>query len=318
MVLPATPDKASNGKSNMSAEKKEPITKKRMSRRQLFKMVGNVGKGQPVDTQLDKPALVGTVKYPWGTVAGATVSIGGKSIASDKTGKYEITGLGPGSYTLVAKAPFSGYKASPQKIQVKTGETEVADIYLDFNKTVVEGHVRDLSGDPIAGATISGVFCQNDLVSTTTDKEGYFKFDTARPGNQFIRVNAAGYVAETRDFLAKEEETAIVDFHLAFATSKIHGTITDPDKQPLQAEVVLRKSDVIIQKTMSDPRTGNYEFFVVPGTYGLLATSPEYQTEGWRGEVVKDTKVDLGFSLPPWVVSKVKMSPENTSEPTQG
>ena len=103
----------------------------------------------------------------------------------------------------LAQAPFPGYEAPPQTVEVKAGEIQVVDFYLDFKKAVVEGHVYSQDGKPIAGATLSGVLSGKDMESVTTNAEGYFKFSKVTPGDRFIRVNAPGFVGETRDFKAR-------------------------------------------------------------------------------------------------------------------
>ena len=248
-----------------------------------------------------KPASIrGEIKYPWGTVAHATVTLGSRSVFSDDAGKYEIPGLEPGAYIVDAKAPFPGYEAAPQNVTAAAGETSVVDFYLDFEKALVHGHVYDEEGKPIVGASLSGLIGGKDVLSAVTDDKGYFKFENANPGAQYVRVNAAGYMAQTLDFAAKKSEETTLDFKLNRAPFKIHGTISDENGGPLQAEVALSSaSRIIIQKTFSDAKTGYYEFPVLPGTYGVLATVQDYLSEGWREDVTSDTKVDLRLQRAP-------------------
>src|SRR5208283_2054769 len=117
----------------MSAEKKENVTRKGISRRQLFMSIGTFGRDGEAE---EGKSISGTVRYPWGTVAGATVTAADKSVVSGADGKYRISGLAPGSYTLVSQAPFPGYETQHQKVEVSTEELDAVDIFLDFEKTI--------------------------------------------------------------------------------------------------------------------------------------------------------------------------------------
>jgi hypothetical protein len=294
----------------LTAEEKEPLTKKRISRRQLFKMAGDLGKDQVAEVKQERPALVGTVKYPWGTVAGATIMVADKSVTSDSAGNYQIAELAPGSYTATLKAPFPGYEVAPQNVTVTEGETSVLDFNLGYEKTLVHGHVYGLDGKPISGATLSGVMCGNDVTSTLTDDKGYFKFENARPGYQFLRINAPAHVPQTHDLDVRKGDDTKLEFHLTPANCHIRGSVLDASNHPLSAEITLSsESGIILQKTRSNAETGYYEFPVQQGVYGLLVTAPEHQPKGWRGQISSDQNLD--FKLDPNIVGR--FSPENPS-----
>jgi hypothetical protein len=249
----------------------------------------------PEDTS--KGIIRGTISYPYGTVKGAKIALGEAYTLSDAAGNYEFTALNPGSYSVVAEPPFPGYEASLQTVELEAGITQIVDIYFDFKKAVVEGRVYDQEDKPIVGATLSGVLSGKDMESVTTDERGSFRFGRVTPGDRFIRVNAPGFLGETRDFKAVENEPTTLEFHLEPATSKISGTITDDVGRPLRAEVLLMKGGIVVQKTTSNPETGCYDFPVVPGRYEILLVIPGYITRGWSGSITADTKAD--FSLKP-------------------
>jgi uncharacterized membrane protein len=248
--------------------------------------------GELGEDKREKGVVRGTVKYPWGTVHEAKVTAGEVSVVSDKAGNYEIS-LDPGSYDVQAHSPFPGYESTAQKVQISAGEIEVADIYLDFEKATVEGHVYDIGGKPVVGAVLSGVLYGKEMQSVTTDDQGHFRFDKVTPGNRFMRVNARGYVAETKEFTAKKETTTVVEFRLQPAKCKLYGVVTDADGKALQAEILLMKSGIVFQRTSSDLPTGAYEFPVLPGIYEVNVMAGGYLPRGWQGSVSADTKVDF-------------------------
>jgi len=237
----------------------------------------------------------GTVKYPSGAVSGAKITAGGRTATSDSTGKYEISNLDAGVYAVVAQAPFPGYKVEPRNVEITAAETKVVDIYLDFTKAAVEGHVYGREGKPIVGATLSGLFSGKDL-ETKTDEHGFFRFGGAAPGNCFIRANAPGYVGETRDFTAREDAVNTLDFRLTGANCRVYGIVTDVDGKPLQAEVLLMKSGIVTQKANSEKNTGHYEFPLLPGTYQIVPVAAGYEGKGWYGEISAATRVDFKLS----------------------
>jgi hypothetical protein len=242
----------------------------------------------------EKGAIRGEIKYPWGVVALATVRVGERSTVADRDGKYEIQDLEAGSHMVSVEPPFPGYDTPSRNVVVAGGKTSVVDFYCDYARTTVHGYVYGKDGKPIAGATLSDVKCGGDLKSTVTDATGYFKFDGASPGNLFVRVNAPGYLGETRDFAAKEKEKTKLEFHLTPANCKIFGTVSDEKGEPLGGDVLLSsESMVVLQKAPSNAETGYYEFPVTPGTYGILANVSGYHSEGWQGKVTEDTEVDL-------------------------
>jgi hypothetical protein len=285
----------------MSSKKKDERAsrEKKVTRRQVLRGAGIITPVPATAVTSGTGTIKGTVRYPWGTVKDALLKAGEKSVVSDNAGGYEITGLAPGTYLVTAEVSFPGYSALPKSVEVAAGETKAVDIDFDFKKTVVEGNVYDKEGKPLVGATISGVLTGRDPAKAVTDEKGYFKVDTASPGAQFIRVNADGHMGETRDFTAPEAATTTLEFRLAQATCKVHGMVADKSGRPLRAEVHLSKSGVITQRTSTDPKTGYYEFPVLPGTYDILANAEDYLMEGWRGEVSTDTKVDLSLDVIP-------------------
>ncbi len=266
-------------------------------------MVGNPF-AKPSPTPSEKTVEIGTiqgeVKYPWGVVALATVRAGDKKAVTDRTGKFEIRALDAGSYTISVEPPFPGYEAQSQIVAVAAGQTKQVYFFLDFAKTTVHGYVYGKDGKPIPGAILSDVMCGKDLKSTVTDGTGYFKFDGASPGNLFVRVNATGYMGETLDFASKKGEKTKLEFHLTPASCKISGIVSDEQGGPLGGEVILSsESMVILQKVPSNAESGYYEFSVVPGTYNILANAAGYSSEGWRGPVSTDSKVNLKLTAIP-------------------
>lgn len=75
-------------------------------------------------------------------------------IMSDSDGKFEITGLRPGAYTMSASAP--GYVLSDQDSQAfyRPGDTVTLTL---VKGGVITGKVTNSSGDPLVGATVRAI-----------------------------------------------------------------------------------------------------------------------------------------------------------------
>jgi hypothetical protein len=241
----------------------------------------------------EKGTIAGTVSYPWGIVKGAKVFVGEKTVLSNNEGKYEASLLDPGPYSVTAEAPFPGYEAAPQRVELLAGEIKTVDILLDFKKTIVDGHVYDRDGKPIAYALLSGVLSGKDMEKATTDENGFFRFDKVTPGDRFIRINAKGFMGQTLDFTAKEGVTTSLEFKLQPSSCVVQGTVKDSDGKPMMAEVLLLTKGIVNQKTMSDTNTGHFEFYILPGFYEILAVAPYYRTKGWSGNISAEQRVDL-------------------------
>jgi hypothetical protein len=259
----------------------------------------DVAEAKQSEVVKDKGTLAGAVTYPWGIVKGAKVLIGEKSVSSDSEGKYEVSLLEPGSYNITAEAPFPGYEAAPQKVELLAGETKTVNIHLDFKKAIVEGYVYDNEGKPISGAVLSGVLSGKDMDKVTTDERGYFRFARVTPGDRFVRVNARGFMGQTLDFTAKEMEPVSLEFRLLPANCTIQGKVVDSTGKPIQAEVLLLSKGVVNQKTISEAGTGRFEFYALPGFYEVLAVAAGYQTKGWTGTISADQKVDFRLETIP-------------------
>jgi hypothetical protein len=115
-------------------------------------------------------------------------------------------------------------------------------------------------------------------------------------------------MSETRDFTANKGEKTKLEFRLTPASCKISGLVLNENGSPISGEVFLSsESMVILQKVPSNAETGYYEFSAVPGTYNILANASGYNSEGWRGSVSADTKLDL----------RLTSIPESSEEQTQ-
>jgi hypothetical protein len=128
---------------------------------------------------------------------GNGMTLGGQSVETNETGHYEVSGLAPGTYTLVVSA--SGYGAGTlEGISLAEGGYESGVVvYLTEGGGVV-GTVLDAKTNlPIANATIltdaRGYYAKRIF----TDAAGVFRFPDLPAGEQNIWIKADQYLTNS-------------------------------------------------------------------------------------------------------------------------
>ena len=147
------------------------------------------------------------------TVAATTSSspLDNRTVAkttTDDDGKYQLTGLAAGQFTIMplAKAFVVGtsgaYKQPGQSITVADGET-IAKIDFDLVRGgVITGRITDTDGRPVIGERVSVVakdapdtgrpMTMFDGPRNTTDDRGVYRIYGLGPGNYKVSIGQAG------------------------------------------------------------------------------------------------------------------------------
>ncbi len=143
-------------------------------------------------------------------LAGATVTTGTKSVTTDSTGHYTLTGVSIGIQAITASKSL--YTSGSAQVSVQMRSTVTAPtIQLAPNWGTVSGMVRDLlSATPIAGATISV-----SGFTATSDATGQYILAKVPTGSQTFFASASGYVTISQIGIVTLGSTLTLNFTMS-------------------------------------------------------------------------------------------------------
>ncbi|MCA8959225.1 MAG: sigma-70 family RNA polymerase sigma factor [Planctomycetes bacterium] len=235
---------------------------------------------------------------------------------TDPSGRYEIPGIEPGAYSIVARG--GGYQQRVlDGIEVAAERTAAGDFQLELG-LAIEGTVFGPAGQPIAGAIVrssgrggmgdvgllisgqAGSSPPQGVVSAETDAAGHFRLEGLKSGNHRL-------VASHPDFAeSKGSSTAAGSREIELtlrAGVTITGKVFGPDQQPIADAEVLASSfgvEGLASRTVRTDAYGVYRFErLAPGRQRLTAQHPDFPSaQGERlttedGEVLEG--VDIAF-----------------------
>lgn len=312
------------------------LSVERGAKRNQFLMDVASGAEQRMDLALPEGGISGRVRDSnGGPAAGVRVTAESqaaftfarfqpRSATTDEDGNYDILELDPGTYTLRFGSPGFGPGARGNsqgstygRAVIDKVEVSVSAVTSGVNVEIqgagrITGIVQDLSGSPVAGATI---FVRDksgrsiDTLSTTrTGSSGRFTYDRISPGTYSVsaRTDAAA-APEVTNVVVKESEDANVELDLADGSMLIITTIDD-EEEPVRAQLsVLDKEgremtgmltvDIFRNFGSGISTTEQKVGPVTPGRYTVLATSQDGRTVKKRVTVrdKAETKVRVKF-----------------------
>jgi hypothetical protein len=235
---------------------------------------------------------------------------------SDDTGAFEIRGVVPGSYDLIA---FQGGREGAMSAwrQIEVGESNVDGIELALKPGAdLKGQVRvEASGSGITppSAANARISLSSDGPSmpfnaprpATVEEDGSFVLNGAGegvyrldisplPADCYIKSIRAGGV-ETVDgrIVVGSSGSGLIEVVLSAAGGRIEGTATDGDHPVADATVVLapdgaRRDRYGLYLDVKTDQSGHFAFSgVAPGSYTLLAWD-EIESGAWRDPAVLD------------------------------
>jgi hypothetical protein len=119
------------------------------------------------------------------------VTLQGKSAEYGTTsgidGKFSITGMVPGAYSITAERVGFVTRDDPGKLALKAGDAKTG-IEIKLTPTgAIAGRVTDADGEPVEGIT---VFAEGHIGDyTTTDEKGQFRIGGLAPGRYRVKAS---------------------------------------------------------------------------------------------------------------------------------
>lgn len=227
--------------------------------------------GEPLKLVLrGERRLVGRATDRGQALPGTVVSLSGKKhseeVKVDATGRFEVGGLLPGKYQLVAKA---GLYLAEKVIEIAESPpvTEV-ELRLEPGAQLI-GLVRDERGKPLEGAW---VYLEKDSPKTSemamSEESGRFESEALPHGEYTVYANADGYVASGTETLElKTGERRTVEFTLR-QDAPIRGVVVDEAGEPIEGADVAY-SNAPERAAEEDERMGGFSSTGSDGSFAL-------------------------------------------------
>ncbi|MGE3853973.1 MAG: carboxypeptidase regulatory-like domain-containing protein, partial [Planctomycetota bacterium] len=165
-------------------------------------------------------------------------------------GRFEFSGLQPGSWKVIANHPeYAQTEAGPYSVSAG-GQVDAGDIRLTpVGKVTVK--VVDADGKPVAGATVDAGqtgavmmafessddddegsnFVVGDASPTTTNADGMATLERVNPGKVTVRARKSGFAAATAEVMVAPGETASATLILG-SGGRLEGTAKRRDGSP--------------------------------------------------------------------------------------
>jgi outer membrane protein OmpA-like peptidoglycan-associated protein len=167
------------------------------------------------------PAPVVGAIVTWDSAPGHTAFYTGAD------GKFTSEEIDAGNYTFGLRA--EGYKPATCAVQIAPGTK--GEVAADCSMValpkvgIVKGNVHEEGGGPVSGAMVYVKNSVGNDVSVAADGSGNFKFDTIKPGEARVSVDADGYLAAVQTTTVEALKESTVDITLVKKPKKALVTV---------------------------------------------------------------------------------------------
>ncbi|MEI2325688.1 carboxypeptidase regulatory-like domain-containing protein [Priestia megaterium] len=222
---------------------------------------------------------------------------------TDQNGTYQIPGLAPGEYIVVANA--RDYARATVGAIVAADQTTMADLQLSLNPATISGTVTDSQGNPIENATVR-VIDQNETVLGTalTDQNGNYVISNLPPGSQTIIVTAPTFSSQVSGVTLGAGALENVSLGLTENPGIITGQITNGQTgDPIVGSIVLLRTSggigLIVGFDITDENGTYFITGIAPGMYTVLATANGFGISSVGAIVQSDITTNADIALVP-------------------
>ena len=211
-------------------------------------------------------------------ISGVTISFsnGYSSVITNSQGYWSASGL---TGNVIVTPLYSGYSFSPSSITVSSASSNVD--FTAIPEYEVSGYVKDLSGNPLSGVTIS---FSNGFPSVTTNSEGYWSAN-GLSGSVIVTPLMSGWTF-TPSQITVSSSNSQVNFT---GTYSISGYIKDSYGNPISGVIVSFSGNYPSVKTNSNGYWSSNGFsgsiVVTPSMNGYTFNPPNITVTGPNNSV---------------------------------
>ena len=154
-----------------------------------LRRLGKIGEFAVLQGQVVRADIFSEEVVPNARIAATRQSDGNQFFCvTGPDGRYEFTPLPPGKYKITAR-PTGSYQPDDSEIDLTSGTCSDITLYRSPHAEI-GGHVRRSDGTPVANVALVLIRSDNSSYLTTqTDRDGYFVFDSEQPGEYVLGLN---------------------------------------------------------------------------------------------------------------------------------
>jgi hypothetical protein len=285
--------------------------------------------GAPAAGQTSAQATVTFYLIPRATnpLADGVTPLPALSSINRSSGQFEITGVTPGSYDLVAVAPLYAADGArtifPESVRVDVADKSVTGVNVAIRpgtevkaRVFVDGAVpaappyvslRSLERYPIPfelAAALETVRDRTGIVTFKNVPRGRFSFQvTGLPPDAYVADVRPGPAAYEDGFSVPSESGAVFEVSIRTDGGAVRGYVRDAEGKVVSGATVVvvpnqsRRGNAALYKTARSESTGAYAMSgVAPGEYKVFAWS-EVPPNAWKNVEFLELYEGLGKSV---------------------
>jgi protocatechuate 3,4-dioxygenase beta subunit len=246
--------------------------------------------GTIIDSSNGQPVTAATVRLLTGATPIAVT-------ATDAFGKFSLTNIAPGTYTI--EFSKANYTTLTQGVFIQPGTITILNPVLAAIPGALQGTVTSSEGPAVSGGQVLLSDSLGTVIAQTmTSPSGAYTFASIIPGHYTLTVSADGFQSATVGKNIPSNQTTTENFVLLPNPGIVTGTITGSGA-PLAGALVEALSGTGIA-VVSDTTDGAGQFSInrlAPGSYRLRVSAPSFQTfvVGFSAGAGQTTAVDVNL-----------------------